>query len=285
MTCALISATTGLDKGIKWLSNINLITALLLMLFVLFAGPTGFLIRSFFTAIGDYATGVIGLSLGLYPYQNVGGWFQNWTLSLFTWWIAWAPFVGVFVARISRGRTIREFVIGVLLAPTVFSILWFAIFGGSGFYEELHGGGGIAQLVQEDVTVALFALFHRLPLAYMLDAISLALVFIFLVTSVDSATFVLAMLTKGGDVNPPRRRKLSWGVGLGALSAPMTLMGEIDALKAVMVSGVLPYSAILILQVIGMLRALLTETPARPAKAPSPLTDEPSSESSRRDWP
>lgn len=258
MVMAMLSASTGLDRGIKWLSNINMLIAVLLMLFVLLAGPTGFLLRAFFNALGDYLSNVVSLSLRLYPYQyqDVGDWFQSWTLTLFVWWIAWAPFVGIFVARISRGRTVREFVIGVLLTPTVFSVLWFAVFGGTGIYEELHGAGGLAQLVQQDVGVALFTLFHRLPLSRLLDALSLALVFIFLVTSVDSATFVLGMITTEGDLNPPRGRKLAWGTGLGVLSTPLTLMGEVDVFKSVMVSGVLPYSLIMLLQVVALLRAL-----------------------------
>jgi glycine betaine transporter len=266
MICAMTSATTGLKRGIKWLSNVNMVIAILLLLFVLLAGPTGFLLRSFFTAVGDYLTGVVSLSLRLYPYQNIGEWFQSWTLTYFVWWIAWAPFVGIFVARISRGRTIREFVLGVLVAPTLFSILWFAVFGGTGIHQELFGAGGMARLVQENVTAALFALFHRLPLAGLLDATAISLNFIFLVTSVDSATFVLGMLTSNGSPNPPRSRRLAWGTGLTALTAPLVLVGEIRVFKAVMVSGVLPYALVLLIQASSLLRALRADAPLRQKK-------------------
>ena len=161
----MLSAATSLDKGIKWLSNINMSLCILLLLFVLFAGPTAHLLRTFVTVIGDYLSGLVAISFRLYPYEDLSEWLQAWTLTYLIWWIAWAPFVGVFVARISRGRTIREFVLGVLLAPTALTVLWFSVFGGTAFHQETTGNGGIARLVREDVTVALFAMFDALPLS------------------------------------------------------------------------------------------------------------------------
>ena len=274
--CYMTSASTGLDRGIKWLSNINMGLAILLMLFVLVVGPTGFLLRGFVTTVGDYLSSLVGLSLRLYPYQDLGGWVQSWTLTYFIWWIAWAPFVGIFIARISRGRTIRQFVLGVVLAPTAFSILWFGVFGGTGLYEELHGAGGIARLVSENVTVALFSLLDRFPLSGLLSGISILLTFIFLVTSVDSATFVLGMLTSHGSLEPPRARKLGWGVALGALSAAITFMGDISVVKAVTISGAVPYSLILMLQFCGLLRVLNQEAqPTTPSDGgPAPASRE-----------
>ncbi len=254
--CYMASAGTGLDKGIKWLSNINMILALALLIFVLLAGPTGFLLRNFVTALGDYTGSLVGLSLQLYPYQDLEGWMHSWTLTYFIWWIAWAPFVGIFIARISRGRTIREFVIGVMLVPTVFSVLWFSVFGGVGLHEELYGGGGMARLVQEDVTIALFALFDRLPLSNLLSLTALILLFIFLVTSVDSATFVLGMLTSRGSLEPPLARKFAWGVLLGILSAALNFLGDVEMLRSVMVAGAIPYTLILLIQAGALIRAL-----------------------------
>jgi glycine betaine transporter len=164
--------------------------------------------------------------------------------------------VGIFIARISRGRTIREFVIGVLLAPTMLSMLWFAVFGGTGFAEEMHGEGGLAQAVSEDVTTALFTLFDRLPMAGLLAVVALVLIFIFIVTSVDSATFVLGMLTSEGAINPPTKRKLAWGISLGAMGAGLLLSGNIEAVKAVAVTGAVPFTLILLLQVAALLRTL-----------------------------
>lgn len=262
LTCAITSATTGLNRGIKWLSNINVVVALLLLLFVLLAGPTAFLLRNFFSSLGGYLSGLVSLTLRLYPYHDIGDWFQSWTLSFFVWWIAWAPFVGIFIARISRGRTIREFVIGVLLVPTLVCIFWFSVFGGAGLHEEMFGGGGLASQVQQNIEVALFSLFQRFPLSHLLDVLAMLLLFIFQVTSIDSATFVLSMLTSDGSLNPSRSRRLTWGIGLGIISAPISLFGDFPVFKAVMVCGVLPYSVVMLLQAGGLICGLRTDAVA-----------------------
>ena len=255
----MTSASTSLDKGIKWLSNINMGLAVLLLLFILGAGPTAHLFRTFVTTVGEYTASLVSLSLGLYPYDENRTWLEGWTLTYFVWWIAWAPFVGVFIARISRGRTIREFMMGVLLVPTVFSLLWFAVFGGTGLAEEMYGDGGIVRLVSEDVSVALFSLFERLPLSGLLSGTALLLVFIFLVTSVDSATFVLGMLTSRGSLDPPTSRKLGWGISLGLLGGALMLSGNIHAVRAIAVVGAIPFSLIMLIQIVALLRALADE--------------------------
>jgi glycine betaine transporter len=161
--CYMLSATTGVDKGIKILSNVNMVIAILIMLMVLFAGPTRFLLETFIDSIGSYFSSLFTMSFKLFPFEDLGGWSAGWTLTYLIWWIAWGPFIGIFVARISRGRTIREFCIGVILVPTVFSMLWFAIFGGAGFYIEMFGGGGLKELIFEDATKALFAFLGYFP--------------------------------------------------------------------------------------------------------------------------
>ena len=254
--CYMTSAATSLDKGIKWLSNINMSLATLLLLFIALAGPTSYLLRTFVTTLGDYCANLVSMAFQLYPFQDVGQWLHSWTLTYFIWWIAWAPFVGVFIARISRGRTIREFVAGVLLIPTLVSILWFAVFGGIGLHEELQGAGGMVDLVKQDVSIALFSMFDRLPLSKLLSVTAMLLVFIFLVTSVDSATFVLGMLTTKGSMNPPTPRKIMWGLALGALGAALMLSGNIDAVRAVAVLGAIPFIFIILLQVAALLRSL-----------------------------
>jgi glycine betaine transporter len=261
------SASTSLDKGIRWLSNINMVLAVALLLFVLVAGPTAHLLRGFVTSVGDYTAALVGLSLRLYPYEQGREWLETWTLTYFVWWIAWAPFVGVFIARISRGRTIKEFVLGVLFVPTVFSLLWFSVFGGTGLAEEMYGDGGIARLVREDVSVALFSLFDRLPLSWLLSGTAIALVFIFLVTSVDSATFVLGMLTSRGSFDPPTRRKLAWGAILGLLGGALMLSGNIDVVRAVVVLGALPFALVLLLQIASLLRVFADERRERKVRA------------------
>ncbi len=258
----MLSAATSLDKGIKWLSNINMLLAIVLLLFVLFAGPTAQLLRTFVTSVGDYATGVVSMALQLYPNQDLGGWQRSWTLTYLIWWIAWAPFVGVFVARISRGRTIREFVLGVLLAPTCFSMFWFAVFGGTAFEQERSGDGGIARLVLEDVTVALFAVFDQLPLSPLLTGLAVTLVFVFVVTSVDSATYVLSMMTSGGDMDPSRKLKLSWGTALALLGGALLWAGDPATVRAVAISGAIPFTFVLLIQVGAFMRALFLDQDA-----------------------
>ncbi len=263
----MISATTSLDKGIKWLSNANMVLAIVLMLFVLFAGPTSFLLRSFVTAVGDYVSALPSLTLGLYPYRDVGGWVESWTLTYFVWWIAWAPFVGVFIARISRGRTIREFILGVTLTPAILSVLWFAVFGGSGLFVETMGGGGFSEIVSEDVTAALFSLFDLLPASRLLAGIAVTLIFIFLVTSADSATFVLGMMTSRGSFDPPRMRKIAWGLSLSGLAAGLLLARSIEAVRAMAILGAIPFGFVMVLQIGALLRTLPSE---REGSGPEP---------------
>ena len=259
----MASAATALDKGIKWLSNINMLIAIALLLFVLLAGPTAKLLRTFVTGIGDYLSGLVAISFRLYPYEGIGEWLQSWTLTYLIWWIAWAPFVGVFIARISRGRTIREFVLGVLLAPTVFTMLWFAVLGGTAFDQETSGHGGIARLVAEDVTVALFAVFDHLPMSAILTGTGVLLIFVFVITSVDSATYVLSMMTSDGEMNPSRRRKLTWGVLLALLGGALLVTDNVGTVRAIAISGALPFTFVLLLQVGAVLRRIVLDARAR----------------------
>jgi glycine betaine transporter len=248
---------TPLDTGVKWLSNANMAVAVGLLLVLLLAGPTAFLMRGFVTATGDYLTALVDLSFQLFTFEGgeTAGWFQGWTLTYFFWWIAWAPFVGVFIARISRGRTVRGFITGVILVPTLFSILWFAVLGGYGLYEELYGLGGVVAMVRHDVSIALFTLLERLPYAGVLNATVMLLAFVFLVTSVVSAAYVLGMLSRQS-ANPGWRSKLAWGLTLGGLGAAMILAGDIHAVRALSVLGAVPFAAIMVLQVVALLRAL-----------------------------
>lgn len=259
--CYMTSAATGLSNGIKWLSNLNMSVAVVLLVFILITGPTAFLLRGFFTTVGSYLTQLPGLALQLYPYEDAAEWFQSWPLTNMMWWIAWAPFVGVFIARISRGRTVREFVLGVLFVPTAFSLLWFSVFGGTALHEELFGAGGLSQLVREDVTTGLFALFDRLPASTLLAWTAVFLIFIFLVTSLDSATFVLGMLTSHGNPEPPVKIRLAWGVIIGALIAALLISGNVRVLRAVAITGAIPFILILMLQAVALVVSLTYDKP------------------------
>ena len=257
--CFMISASTSLDKGIKILSNLNMSVAGFIMFFVIFAGPARFILEIFVNTLGDYATNIVRMSFHLYPYEGLQSWSASWTLTYLIWWIAWGPFVGIFIARISKGRTIRQFIIGVLFLPTLFSILWFSAFGGAGFFIEIFGSGGLGELVREDVTKALFALFDYYPLTLLLKILALFSIFVFLVTSADSATFVIGMMTSHGNLNPSTKHKLTWGFVIALLSASSLVVGGIEVPKAIAISGAIPFSIILLLQIVAFFRILRTE--------------------------
>ncbi len=257
--CYMLSATTGVDKGIRILSNLNMVIALGIMAFVLVFGPTSFILQSFTNTIGEYTSRFVEMSFRMLPYEGLNDWTVGWTLTYLIWWLAWGPFVGIFIARISRGRTIREFCVGVILTPTLFSMLWFATFGGTGIYIELFGPGGLSELVAEDVSAALFAFFRDFPLANVLSSLAVLLIFVFLVTSADSGTFVLSMMTTEGNLNPPTSYKFIWGVLIAALTASTLFSGSVDVARAMAALGAIPFSAILVLQVVSFLRALRKE--------------------------
>ncbi len=258
--CYLISSATAIDKGIKLLSNINTALVVLLLLFVLFIGPTTFILSTFATSLGDYISNLVTLSFRLHPFSGESDWTRIWTLTYLIWWIAWAPFVGIFIARISRGRTIREFVIVVMFLPTLFSVLWFSVFGGTGLHLELFGQGDLASLVLENASQALFAFLGYFPFTPVLVGAALFLIFIFLITSAQSGSFVLGMMTTDGSLNPPTYRKLFWGAVVAILTAAMLLAGGgVHTLRAIAVSGALPFTLIMIIQVACMFHSLGAE--------------------------
>lgn len=257
--CYMLSATTGVDKGIKILSNINMIIAIAILMIVIIFGPSRFILETFVNSIGEYFARLPAMAFRMFPYEDLAGWTSGWTLTYLIWWLAWGPFVGIFVARISRGRTIREFCIGVIFVPTMFSILWFAAFGGTAIYIELFGGGGLSELVFADVTSALFTFLNYFPFGELLGATACLLIFIFLVTSADSGTFVLSMMTARGDLNPPIFHKMVWGVLIAVLTVGTLLTGSITVAKAMAITGALPFSVILLLQIVGFMRAIRSE--------------------------
>jgi glycine betaine transporter len=261
--CYMLSATTGVDKGIKILSNLNMAIAIAIMLVVIGFGPTGYILESFTNTVGDYFSRLPNMAFRLFPYEDLTGWTSGWTLTYLIWWLAWGPFVGVFVARISRGRTIREFCIGVIFVPTLFSILWFAAFGGTAIYIELFGGGGLAELVFADVTSALFTFLNYFPAGEVLGATACLLIFIFLVTSADSGTFVLSMMTTDGSLNPPVVHKMVWGVLIAILTVGTLFSGSVTVAKAMAITGALPFSVVLLIQIVGFMREIRVEHPDR----------------------
>ncbi|WP_163971597.1 BCCT family transporter [Oceanobacillus halotolerans] len=262
----LISSSTGLNKGIKWLSNLNLGLCLVLLLFVFFAGPTVFILNSFVLGLGDYLTNFVQYSLRLTPYQG-GTWVRDWTIFYWAWAIAWSPFVGAFVARVSRGRTIREFVFGVLVVPPVIACLWIAVFGGTAIFSDLNQGTAIAEAVNEDVAVALFETYGDLPLSTILSLLSILLIYTFLVTSADSATYILGSMSSKGSLNPALFVKILWGILITAIAVVLLLAGGLDALQTASLISALPFTVILLIIVVAFLRMLKKEQAKKEQKS------------------
>ncbi|WP_053361165.1 BCCT family transporter [Bacillus sp. FJAT-27251] len=254
----MISSSTGLEKGIKYLSNLNLGLALGLLAFVFFAGPTVFILETFTLAMGDYLSSFITYSLRMQPYQG-GSWVQEWTIFYWAWVIAWSPFVGAFIARVSKGRTIREFIIGVLIIPPLIACFWVAVFGGTALWHDLNAGTNIAEAVNADLTSALFQTYEVLPLKTLLSVLSILLIFTFLVTSADSATFILASMTMNGNPNPPLFAKMVWGVLMSAIAAVLLYAGGLEALQTASLVAALPFTVILLLMMFAIGKLLRRE--------------------------
>ena len=254
----MLSSSTGLHKGIKYLSNLNLGIAIVLLVFVFVTGPTVFILETFTLAIGDYFTNFIQYSLRLQPYQQ-GTWVRDWTIFYWAWAIAWSPFVGAFVARVSRGRTIREFILGVMVIPPAIACLWIAVFGGTALWNDLNKQTGIAEAVNLDLTSALFQTYLHLPFTTVLSVLSIVLIFTFLVTSADSATYILASMTTKGSLNPPIFAKLVWGFLMSAIAAVLLFAGGLEALQTASLISALPFTVLLLLLIIAIAKLLKKE--------------------------
>ncbi|CAN7537290.1 BCCT family transporter [Pseudoxanthomonas sp. LjRoot143] len=251
----MTSSATGLDKGIKWLSNVNIGAAAVLLLLVIGLGPTGFIFETLTTTLGGYLNQLPAMSLRMTPFSQTT-WVGEWTIFYWAWWIAWAPFVGAFFARISYGRTVREFVFGVVLGPTLVSFLWFSAFGGTALYQQLFGGMDLASALATGYEHVLFASLGGLQLSTLLSWISILLLLSFFVTSADSATLVLASMSSESQDDPPLFRRVVWGVMQAAIAVALLAAGGLQALQAVVIVAALPF-AILLAAVLYSLRRLL----------------------------
>lgn len=254
----MASSTTGLDKGIRYLSNLNLGLALGLLLFVFLTGPKVFIMETFTVAVGDYISNFIEYSLRLQPYIG-GTWVRDWTIFYWAWAIAWSPYVGAFVARVSKGRTIREFIFGVMVIPPAIACLWIAVFGGTSLWYDLNQGTHIAEAVNADLTSALFQTFNHLPLTNVLSVLAILLIVTFLVTSADSATYILASMTTKGSLLPPLFAKVVWGVLISAIAGVLLYAGGLEALQTASLVSALPFTLILIMLGFSMVKLLRRE--------------------------
>jgi len=267
---ATASVASGLGTGIKWLSNINLGLAGFLLVFVLIAGPTLFLFRESVAATGYYLQNFLRLSFDTMPYEGEAGssWLGGWTTYYWGWWMSWSPFVGIFIARISRGRTVREFIGGVLLVPTMLTMLWFVALGGTALYQEVMGNGG---LIDPEAGVstdtALFEMLDLLPGGAVLSGLALLMIVVFFVTSSDSGSFVVDMISTGGSPNPPLWSRVFWAILEGAIAAALIIAGTasgdpqggLAALQTMAILVAAPFTIVMILACFALVRSLAEE--------------------------
>lgn len=254
------SVVMGLNGGIRRLSIVNMALAGALLVFVLLAGPTALLLQTLMQNTGNYAAELLDMTLNLYAYQPNDAWLGAWTLFYWGWWIAWAPFVGMFIARISRGRSIREFVVGVLLVPMGFTLMWMTFFGNTAIDMIMNQGmGGLATDVAADSSVALFRFLEQLPWSGLTSLLATLLVVTFFVTSSDSGSLVVDTLTSGGASHTPIWQRVFWAVLEGLIAAVLLTAGGLAALQTATVASALPFAVVMMLMCWGLLRALQRE--------------------------
>lgn len=257
---ALVSVLRGLDGGVKILSNINMSLAGILMFFVIFAGPTMEILQTLWITSSSYVTNVVPLSN---PFgRDDEAWFQGWTVFYWAWWISWSPFVGMFIARVSKGRTVREFVTAVLLVPTLITVVWMSGFGGTALEQIQQGVGALAADGLTSVELAMFQMFANLPLTEVLSFVGIVLVLVFFVTSSDSGSLVIDSITAGGKTDAPNVQRVFWVVMEGAIAAALIFGGGADALGAIQATAImagLPFTAILLVMTWGLLKGLTHE--------------------------
>ena len=269
---ATLSAVSGIGRGIRIISEWNIYLSVVLLGFFLFFGPFEWLMGLFATSVGEYLSSLI--PMGFWTAAEEGGatWQGNWTIFYWGWWIAWAPFVGLFIARISRGRTIREFILGAMFVPTTVGIAWICIFGGNALHMELYanGGAGSAGLIDLAVDWQLEAVLYETIgrmtdlswLAWAMSALATFLLATWFITSSDSGTLVIATLLSMGDTHPPQRIRIVWGVSEGLVASVLLLAGGLQALKAASIAVALPVSFVLVLMAFGVTKSLLEDPSA-----------------------
>jgi len=248
---ATISVLLGLHKGISRLSHFNLMVSGTFLMFVLLAGPTLYIFGNFAQALGNYAQNFLVLSVASETLIDVE-WRSNWTTFYWAWWIAWSPFVGMFIARVSRGRTIREFILGCLFAPCLATFAWLSVFGGTAIHMDMVQGGSIASAVDKNVSTALFFMLQELPFSVITATVATVVIITFFVTSSDSGSF-------GGDPDPPKLQRLFWAVTEGVIAIVLLLAGGLNALQTAAITSGLPFALVLIGLIYGLRRALLQE--------------------------
>ncbi|OZB12716.1 MAG: glycine/betaine ABC transporter [Marinobacter sp. 34-60-7] len=257
---ALVSVLRGLDGGVKILSNINMVIAGVLLFFVIFAGPTMAILETILVTSTSYIANVVPLSN---PFgREDEAWMQGWTVFYWAWWISWSPFVGMFIARVSKGRTIREFITAVLIIPTLITVVWMSGFGGTALEQIQQGVGALSEDGLTEVSLAMFQMFANLPLTEIISFVAIILVLVFFVTSSDSGSLVIDSITAGGKTDAPTAQRVFWVVMESAIAAALIFGGGADALgaiQAVAISAGLPFTVILLIMTWGLLKGLSHE--------------------------
>jgi glycine betaine transporter len=259
--CFVVSAVSGIERGVKWLSNANAVAAALLALFLFVVGPTVFILGTFTESLGGYLTQLPAMSFrdGVFDANVAGPWLSSWTIFYWAWWISWTPFVGMFIARISKGRTIREFVVYVILVPSFVSFIWFSILGGSAFDLQLNQGKDMGAVVTAGMEGALFETLGSFPWGTLTSALAVFLIAIFFVTGADSASIVMGMLSQNGCEEPRRGLTVFWGVTTGAVAGVLLWSGGLKALQTLVILVAGPFMLILIAMCLSTLKALRDE--------------------------
>ena len=262
----VLSAVSGVHRGIQWLSNINMLLAIALLLFLLVVGPTVFQLETLVESIGGYLTTIVPASFRTGAFGDEA-WLSSWTIFYWAWWISWAPFVGTFIARISKGRTIREFVVGVLLIPSGVSFVWFAVFGGAAIELQLSGAANLGEIVGTP-EVALFTTLEEFPLSGVTSFVVIVLVALFFISGADAASLVMGMLSTRGSLAPNRAVTVLWGVSTGAAAAILLLANGLSALQQAAIIAAAPFTLVMIGLCISLFKGLGRE--AATALAPEP---------------
>ncbi|WP_077622533.1 glycine betaine uptake BCCT transporter [Sediminibacillus massiliensis] len=260
----IISAWSGIGKGIKYLSNINMGLGFVLMLLLFIVGPTLYILNMFTSTLGSYIANFFDMSFRLSPLNEEGRtWIDNWTIFYWAWWVSWAPFVGIFIARISKGRTIKEFMLGVLFVPALVCFIFFAVFGVSALNIEQNGIDAISTYSLETTT---FGVLQHYPLGQFMSLLTVVVIAIFFITSADSATFVLGMLSTSGSINPANSVKVTWGLAMSAMAAIIVYFGGTQGLQNMLIIAALPFSVVLLLMGGSFYKAARQEIAKKPSR-------------------
>ena len=268
----MISASTAVEKGINYLSQISMYVAAVLLVFFLVMGPTAVQLGALTQGVGDYFGGLVPMSMRIESFDQDNAWLGSWTVFYWSWWIAWCPYVGLFIARISRGRTIRQFVMGTVIGPSVVTFIWIAVFGGSALHLAQTQGGGIAERVTADPASGMFVFLNQFPLALPMSILTLAVLWIFFVAGADAGTVVLGSMSTGGPQEPKRWIKLSWGLAMAAIAGILLVAGGLGALQSASVLFGVPFAFIMVAMCVAFYMHLRSEArSARQDREDAPL--------------